>query len=310
MEDSAFEHLSARFAQRYFLIKRSSAYYFLGGAVAVVFTIFGVSIAGLNSRIDALFEAEAGAQIAKLRRDLFADVEALEADIANARALASERASVARSDGNRILYEADTPPTTMAPRTAGMAVVLKGRMDGRATSIPVNQAHFVELCGDMDGCTVEIAVYPRAGGSIDGRSFLDVQRSGGKCTVFYEERSGIWSLSDPCMVWTRRLTNQSGTLIDPGDTGGQLQGFSPYVPSASAGVDGLRSDRYQATAIMGYANWCFLSQSPEDANAPGLVEDTEKGFHLLMAGTDWAGYREQFFPSRDSTRYCLLLIDD
>jgi len=310
MNDKEIEEVSSFIARRYFLVKRSSAYYFMGGAVAVVFTIFGVSMTGLNSRVEALFDERALEEIEQLKRNLVADAQALETDIEKARALASDRAAVARFTEDRLVYTEDAPPSRLGARSAGMAVVLKGSTDGRATGMPIDHDHFVDLCADLDGCTVEIAVYPRAGGLIEGRSFLEVQRSGGKCTFFYQEASGVWSVSDPCTVWTRALRNNNGELVDPGDGTGKLEGFMPYVPSTTAGIDGHSSDLYEARAPMAYANWCFLSQSPNSSSGPGIVQDSEQGFHLVMAGTDWTGYREQFFPSRDPDRYCLLLIDD
>jgi len=310
MDDNEIEEISSRIAKRYFLIKRSSAYYFLGGAVAVVFTIFGVSITGLNSRVEELFEQRALEEIERLKDNLVADTQVLQTEIEKARTLASERASVARLAGERIVYTVDAPPSKTDPRSAGMAVVLMGGTDGRASSMPIDHDHFVDLCGDINGCSVEIALYPRPVAPIEGLSLLEVQRSGGKCTLFYQETSGIWSLSDPCSIWTRRLRNDGGVLVDPGDAEGKLEGFKSYVPSVTAGIDGNSSDRYTASAPMGYANRCFLSQSAHSTSSPGIVQDREQGFHLVMAGSDWKGYSEEYFQSRDPSRYCLLLIDD
>ncbi|MEO1172661.1 MAG: hypothetical protein AAFX94_11525, partial [Myxococcota bacterium] len=161
-------------------------------------------------------------------------------------------------------------------------------------------------CGDGDGCSLVLGA--------EGFVFNNVSaplRTGGECRFFYVASSGEWTLADDCTAWTRRLRrNSSGVLEDPGDSG-PVEGFKAYVPSVAAGIDnGGGGDTDGAVGVLGYQNLCFFAESPGSTASPGLVSDTDSGFHLVVAGSDWSGYPSESFPAGDPSRSCVLIIED
>ncbi|MEM6533759.1 MAG: hypothetical protein AAF654_14140 [Myxococcota bacterium] len=210
------------------------------------------------------------------------------------------------SGGTLYIYD-ESPTSTSSDTNVGdrMWIRLRPPAGETAGSLAIDHQRFSALCGDGDGCSITLGA---EGYLFNGVSRL--LRTGGECKFFYNPGTGEWTLDDSCTVWTRALLNNGGTLEDPGDSG-PIQGFKPYVPSVPAGFDnGTASDTDGAVAVMGYANLCFLAESPASTASPGLVADSDDGFHLAIAGSDWIGYPAAFFPAGAANRSCVLIIED
>ncbi|MEM6730859.1 MAG: hypothetical protein AAF658_04850, partial [Myxococcota bacterium] len=216
------------------------------------------------------------------------------------------------SGGTLYLYDNSPTPTTDTNVGDRMWLRVTGNTDGSPSSLAVDHDRFTALCGDGDGCDVSL------GGSrflVDGDNDpitppqpLASLGTGGACKMFYDTASGSWSLENGCALWRQRVVpNVAGTGFElPTDP--LQRGFKPYSPSSSFGFDSQGLSR----PVLSYSFACYFSEAGPRAagDGTGFVDDTDPGFHLVMAGSDWADYPTSSFPVADADRACILLIED
>lgn len=222
--------------------------------------------------------------------------------------IASERLDVegGSGGGGGVLYRYDdsTTPATGEPVGDRMWVRVKGSDDGSPRSLPIDHERFSALCGDGDGCSVTLgAERLRVDHDLDPETqmlVLPALGNGGACKLFFEPESGAWTIENSCYQRRQRL-ERTGT-----DTYEDDGAFRPYAPAVSLGFDndGARSP------VIAFSLACYFADAPPSDTEPGYAPDDADGFHLILAGADWADYPTDIFPTSDAERSCVLIIED
>ncbi len=201
--------------------------------------------------------------------------------------------------GTRYIYDNDT--TAQTESLAGDRMVV--RLDASASgvqSLAIDSARFDALCGDIDGCTLRLAV--------NGWQGIEAPLVGAPCH-FQMTATRSWTVSHACTQWY-------GTW---GDNAGTPQWATPplfYAPYRSAmwGIDGGNDDgaggHFTGVVLHNFA--CYLSEAAPTGSTAGFAEDDTEGFYLIASHGTWAGsyYPTSEWPTADSGRGCLLIVDD
>ena len=323
MDQQSIERIEKVLSSRYLLVSKGRFYYGVGGAVAAIALIAGISIQSIAEAIDDRIREEVSTAVA----DAEAQVSELESLVATARSTvrSAEAEIVAlREDGpgtTRTIHYEDGQIISERGRGGTMVVEVTGRIDGNPSSVPIDHSRLLELCSDLDGCDVSMAVSPFGVEMTSGRRLpgLFAPGTGGDCR-FYISAEGHWSLENGCVIWRQRIE------IDPDDRYGFLNpseadevlGFRPYNSASGFGIDGDAEQLADGTvrpntlSVMSYSSACYFSEAgiSELRSGPRYLPDDDVGFHLIMAGADWSSYPVALFPPRDPDRRCVLVFKD
>ncbi|MEL6544470.1 MAG: hypothetical protein AAFQ82_07575 [Myxococcota bacterium] len=214
------------------------------------------------------------------------------------------------SGGTLYVYDNSTTPATNATVGDRMWVrVTAGDTSGAPVSVAVDHSRFTNLCGDGDGCDVSLGaqrvMMDLGGGTLRAINSL---RTGGTCKMYYDTADKSWTLANNCTMWLQSLRKDEGTgnFVDAGE-------FRTYSPSNAFGFDASSdgaTDTLDGSAlpIMSYLFGCYFAEAGPTTD--GFQEDTDDGFHLILAGSAWADYPATRFPITDPNRACVLLIED
>ncbi|MEE8409971.1 MAG: hypothetical protein V3T05_10215, partial [Myxococcota bacterium] len=217
------------------------------------------------------------------------------------------------SGGGGTLFKYDNSdtavPATVAPDK--MWVRVTGSTEGVST-LDINHAKLVELCGDEDGCTLSLAttrwgVVNGSGVRIDT---IAAPLVGAPCRFFIEPGSGDWAVSTACSQWYGTWdADGSGNPIWNGNAG-NAGFYTPYY-TATYGTDGVGG----GGAVVLHNRACYLAESVPDtvANNGQFTADSAPGFHLIASHPSWGGAfypGDSFWDSADAQRACELIVED
>jgi hypothetical protein len=183
--------------------------------------------------------------------------------------------------------------------------VLSGDRLGNPTHLKLDRELVLGLCGDAEGCLVELGL----DGVVIGGEEVETRFARGPCSFHIDGKTGAWALSGLC---------SEADLPDPAEDVGADTVRPVWGRSGDAGpIGGTEQD---GRIILGFGGACFLAEAaPERRRVtepePRFQRDTARDLYLVAAGARWNPKGD--FPKRllplglsDPLFHCRLTLRD
>jgi len=155
--------------------------------------------------------------------------------------------------------------------------VLPGDRLGRPTDLKLDRALVLEMCGDAEGCLLQLGLE----GIVIGGEEVETRFSRGPCSFHLDRETGAWALSGLCAA-TDLPPLAADAAADPGAPAwGRLGDASP--------IGGAEQD---GRVILGFGGACYLAEAAPErrqvTQQPArLQRDTGRDLYLVAAGAKW-----------------------